>query len=53
MGNIHSFINVEFVQESVLLLQQWEKVEKKMADFRNHMRFTFKCLKHDVIPVNV
>ena len=24
-----------------------------MADFRNHWRFTIKCLKNDIIPVSV
>ena len=24
-----------------------------MADFRNHQRFTIKCLKNDIIPVSV
>ena len=53
MRNLHSFIKEEFRQESVLLLWQWEKIEKKMADYRNHRRFSIKCLKHEVIPVSV
>ena len=40
-------------QESIFLLQQWEKLEKKMANYRNHLRFTIKCLKNEVIPVSV
>ena len=43
----------EYGQESIFLLQQWEKLEKKMADYRNHLRFTIKCLKNEVIPVSV
>ena len=31
----------------------WEKLEKKMSDFRNHWRFTIKCLKNDIVPVSV
>ena len=53
MRNLHSFIKEEFGQESVLLLQQSEKIEKKMANYRNHRRFSIKCLKHEVIPVGV
>ena len=30
-----------------------EKIEKKMADFRNHRRFSLKCLSFDVIPVSI
>ena len=32
---------------------QWEKLEKKIADYKNHLRFTIKCLKNEVIPVSV
>ena len=53
MRNLHQHLNEEFGEESVFLLQQWEKYEKKMADIRNHRRFSFKCLKFDVIPVSI
>ena len=43
----------EYGQESIFLLPQWEKLEKKMANYRNHLRFTIKCLKNEVIPVSV
>ena len=29
MRNLHSHLNEEFGEESVFLLQQWEKIEKK------------------------
>ena len=38
---------------SIFLLQQWGKSEKKMANFRNHQRFTIKCLKNNIVPVSV
>ena len=43
----------EYGQESIFLLQQWEKIEKKMANYRNHLRFTIKCLKNEVIPLSM
>ena len=30
-----------------------EKLEKKMANYRNYWRFTIKCLKNDIIPISV
>ena len=36
MRNLHAFIKEEFGEESVLILQLWEKIEKKMTDYRNH-----------------
>ena len=53
MRGLHSFMKQEYSQESIFLLQQWEKLEKKMADYRNHLRFTIKCLKNEEIPVSV
>ena len=53
MRSLHAFIKQEYGQGSIFLLQQWGKSEKKMADFRNHWRFTIKCLKNDIVPVSV
>ena len=53
MRNLHSHLEEEFGAESVFLLQQWEKYEKKIADYQNHHRFSLKCLKYDVIPVSI
>ena len=34
-------------------MQQWENLEKKMPNYRNHQRFTIKCLKKEVIPDSI
>ena len=41
------------VRKVIFLLQEWEKLEKKMANYRNHLRFTIKCLTNEIIPVSV
>ena len=46
-------LNRSMVRESLFLMRQWEKLEKKMSDFRNNQRFTIKCLKNDIVPVSV
>ena len=53
MRNLHAIIKEEYGQEGIFLLRQWEKLEKKMADFKNHQRFTIKCLKNNIVPVSV
>ena len=53
MRSLHSFMKEKYGQESIFLLWQWEKLEKKMADYRNYLRFTIKCLKSEIIPVSV
>ena len=53
MRSLHSYITTECGIENVKLLQQWEKLECKMADFKNHRRFSLRCLKQDIIPVSI
>ena len=53
MRNLHVFIKEEFGEESVLKLHLWEKIEKKMANYRNHRRFSIKCLKREITPVSI
>ena len=53
MRNPHAFIKEEFGEENVWRLQLWGKIEKKMANYRNHRRFAIKCLKKEVIPVSI
>ena len=47
------YIHEEYSQESVKLWQKWERSEKKMADFKNHRRFTLICLDSNIIPVSL
>ena len=53
MRNLHAIIKQEYGWEGFFLMCEWEKIEKKMSDFRNHQRFTIKCLKNDIVPVHV
>ena len=53
MRNLHATIKQEYGQGGIFLLRQWEKLEKKMANFKNHWRFTMKCLKNNIVPVSV
>ena len=42
MRSIHAHIIQEYGQESVKTFRQWEKLEMKMAEFKNHRRFYIK-----------
>ena len=37
----------------VLNLRWWEKLEMKMADFKNHTRFTLRCHSQGIVPVSI
>ena len=41
------------VREVYFFCNYGKNVEKKMANYRNHHRFTIKCLKSEVIPVSI
>ena len=47
------YILEEYSQECVKLWQKWERSKKKMADFKNHRRFTLRCLDSNIIPVSL
>ena len=53
MRNIHLFIQQRNGQESVKDLWNWEKIEKKMTDFKNHRKFSLRCLSKNIIPVSL
>ena len=40
-------------KESLHLLWKWERLEIKDSDYRNHLRFTLRCLSKDLIPISV
>ena len=42
----------EYDKEKVKILQQWEKIELKMANLKNCRRFSLRCLSN-IIPVSV
>ena len=53
MINVHQHIKVEYGLENVRLFWQWEKLKCKMVDFKNHRRFSLRCLSADIIPVSI
>ena len=50
MRNPHYSIRTEFGLENVTILRKWEQLEKKIADFKNHRRFTLRCLSQKITP---
>ena len=53
MRNIHVHIISGYGKESVKILRWWEKLEMKMVDFKNHRRFSLRCLSKGITPVSV
>ena len=53
MRSIHAHIIQEYGQDSIKTFRQWEQLEIKMAEFKNHRRFTLQCLSKGLIPVSI
>ena len=53
MRNLHSIIEKEFGRESVTIFRDWEQHVKKLSDFKNHRRFTLRCLSQKITPVSL
>ena len=50
MRNLHNAISTEFGMENVTILRKWKQLEKKIANFKNHRRFTLRCLSQKITP---
>ena len=51
-SNLISDLRNKYGENSVRTFRKWEIIAKKMADYRNHMRFTLKCIKASITPVS-
>ena len=49
----HSIIEKEFGRETVAIFRDWEHHVKKLANFKNHRRFTLRCLSQKITPVSL
>ena len=47
-----SDLRTKYGEESVNSIRKWEITVKKMADYRNHRRFTLRCIKASITPVS-
>ena len=50
-SNLISDLRTKYGEDSFRTFRKWEII-KKMADYRNHRRFTLKCIKASITPVS-
>ena len=51
-SNLISELKTKYGENSVRSFRKWEIITKKMADYRNHRRFTLRCIKASITPVS-
>ena len=53
MRNLHQFILENYGIELLRLLRDWERLQFKQCNYKNHRIFTLRCLHNDLVPVNI
>ena len=51
-SNLISDLRTKYGEDSIRTFRKWEIIVKKMVDYRNHRRFTLKCIKASITPVS-
>ena len=53
MTNLHQIILQEYGLEAWHLFRDWERLQLRASDYRNHRIFTLRCLHKDLVPVSI
>ena len=53
MRGLINIIQQKYGKIAIATYRKWEKMEIKMSDYRNHLRFSLRCLDRGLIPVSL
>ena len=53
MRNLHLIILQEFGIEARRLFREWERLQLRSSDYRNHRIFSLRCIHNELIPVSI
>ena len=53
MRNLHLILLQEFGIEARHLFREWERLQLRSSDYKNHRIFSLRCLHKDLIPVSI
>ena len=53
MRGLIKLIQQKYGKIAIETYRKWEKIEIKMSDYRNHLRFSPRCLDRGLIPVSL
>ena len=53
MRNLHQIILEENGLEVLHLFRDWEKLQLRVFDYRNHRIFTLRCIHKELVPVSI
>ena len=53
MRNLHQILLQEYGLEARGLFRDWERLQLRASNYKNHRIFTFRCVHKDLIPVSI
>ena len=53
MRNLHKFILENYRIGLLKLLRDWEKLQLRQCNFKNHRIFTLRCIHSELVPVSI
>ena len=53
MRNLHLIILQEFGIEARRLFREWERLQLRSSDYKNHRIFSLRCIHQQLIPVSI
>ena len=53
MRNLHQIILQEYGLEVLHLFRDWERLQLRALDYKNHRIFTLRCIHKDLVPVSI
>ena len=53
MRNLHLILLQEYRIEAWCLFREWERLQLRASDYKNHMIFILRCLHKDLVPVSI
>ena len=53
MRNLHQIILQEYGLEARHLFRDWERLQLRETDYKNHRIFTLRCLHKELVPVSI
>ena len=53
MRNLHLILLQEYGIEAWCLFREWERLQLRTSDYKNHRIFSLRCLHKDLVPISI
>ena len=53
MRNLHKIILEDYWMEVLLLFRDWEGLQLRDCNYKNHRIFTLRCIHKELVPISI